>query len=124
MGTTENADTIIAQRRILLDDITPWWSIALLAFGVLGVGFARRRRQEWTARCIAVAVSVVSVLTVVVAVAGWYAAAYGIYVIGAVLAIVGLLIATLPRWPVARRRRRGRQPSYAPLDGEPGAAFA
>lgn len=124
VGTTENADTIIAQRRILLDDITPWWSIALLAFGVLGVGFARRRRQEWTARCIAVAVSVVSVLTVVVAVAGWYAAAYGIYVIGAVLAIVGLLIATLPRWPVARRRRRGRQPSYAPLDGEPGAAFA
>ena len=105
-GSTTGQDIVIAQRRILLDDITPWWALFLLAAGVLAVGVARRRRAEWDARSRAVSLAVVMTLTVVLAVAGWWAAAYGVYAGGALLAAAGVAIALAGKWAPSGSNRR------------------
>jgi hypothetical protein len=96
-GTSPRNDIIVSQRRVVLDDVTPWWSLALLAAGVLAVGAARVRRPGWGMRGRVLAAGSVLALLLVVLVAGWYAAAYGIYGIGAALAAIGLALALAPR---------------------------
>jgi hypothetical protein len=102
-GSTAGDDTLIAQRRVLIDDNTPWWSLLLLTAGVIGVAAARRASALWTRGRRAGSLVVIGALVIVVAVAGWYTAAYGIYGVAAVIATLGVVIALASRRPQRRQ---------------------